>query len=493
MKIYKILGFIFLILIALESGLQLKALLKNQSSSSKASESGVSNVLIIGDSVFGNSGEPFALFTQLQKRIEEHKKMNVHLIDASSKANYSAQANFEADELIKKYKPELSIVLLGGSDFFDLKPDSSGPVANSINYIKNFIYKTYLYKLTVSLSLQMKMSLLKNSTNELMLKERARSIKAFNEQEKQYKRFVKKELTCSQIARLADARASFVPKEVAPIITEAERCVELLPKDSSQASAYYDIARAYRVLKKSDKTKEFLHKALPYHLHPEDIHSMFFWLALEKMDCPEMFNSYDKALSRVEPDRRMLWMMRRCFAEYNKNEEGAKYFAELAPKLKDSRNMALLMSQSLIQGNQVDLKNIAPGDNDYYISQLQQFRSKSMHAEANKLFLAKDLYIDNGMFKIDYKNYRQLIEKLSAHHKKVIVLQYASQPDWTVLEAIAPLSGDITFISLASIFEGNLKKQSILDLLTDDFIHLSLTGIHIVADELEAQIYEHLK
>lgn len=492
-------GLFFFILLSLECGLRLKASLKGYLANENLALD-ARTVLMIGDSVLGGGEVKNSIYNELKSNLESKDSSPITLIDKIQQGNYSSQVNYTIDEVIKKYHPKLSIVLLGNSDFIVLSEKMAKQTYLPLNYVKDFIYRTYLFKLYISFSLYLKISFIKKSkVSDLQqsqeFREDPKSPKTFQKQELLYKAFQNGNITCTEMAKLAELRVKFLGNVGLEVLQNAEKCDIRKMSFPDQFKINYSLGRAYNELRIDEKTDYFFNKALAISPNSLSLLGHMYWRAEGKKNCSEMLKFFDDILTQVEPRGKMLWSLRYCFIKNDKFKEGVQFFENLSTKLKANKELSLLIAQSLSgsRGTNISIASELSANRDYYLSMLNFYKLKSMYKEANELFLKKDLYEETNEVSIDLKNFRRALGKLINDGGEVIVLQYPNQSDWPVLKAIAPFGSNVTFISLSSILEKSLGKYNIFQLLADDFLHVTPLGAKIIADELNSKIRKSLK
>ncbi len=493
---------LFLVLAGVEAGLHFRALLKSQFAV-RNHTSNTKTVLMIGDSVLGGAEVDDSIYSELKNNLESKESSAFDLIDGVKQGNYSSQVNYTIDEMIKKHHPQMSIILLGNSDFIVLSEKSEERTYLPINYLKDFVYRSYLFKLYVSFSHYVKMNFLKKtkigSFKKLQeaqeFREDPKSAETFQKQELLYKAFQNGTLSCPDMAKLAELRIKFLGEAGIDVLQKTEKCdiSKLPPRD--QFKVNYSLGRAYKELRMREKVDYYFGKAFEISPRSLGLLGHLYWRAEGEKNCSDMFKYFEEVLRQTEPRGQMIWSLRHCFTKDHKIEEGVKFFNQLSKKLKANRKLSLLIAESL-SGNETSRKSIIESlsaNRDNYLSMLNYYKLKSMFKEANALYLTKDLYVETNEVRIDLKNFRATIRKLLLAGGDVIVLQYPNQSDWPVLEAIAPFGLNVTFISLSSILEKNLSQYNIFQLLEDDFLHVTPLGAKIIADELNLKIRKILK
>lgn len=486
-----ILGFIVLILFSLEAGFKVKSYFKNSSQHTERFVNGSRNILIVGDSVLGGANVDYSIFKDLKGILEKPKDSKFQVIDQVQPGNYSGQVNFSMDKVIANYHPEVSVVLLGNSDFIVFSDRSAQSTYLPVSYIKDLIYQSHLFKLYITFTNTLRVKRLKEKglQNAQEFRENPKSEVTFKREEDYYKSFKDGTISCLDMAKLSELRVKFFNKEGLQVLEKAEKCNFDNLATEDKFRAIFSIGRAYKELGNLEKTEIYFNKA--FAVKPNtSILAHFFWIAEGKKDCVGMFRNFDLLLKYVEPRGQLLWTLRQCFIKDNKIQEGVKYFTDLSSKLTSNKQLSLFIAQSLAGDTEENRKMLGSfsANRDQYLSTLYYYKLKSKFKEANELYRNKNLYIETNPVRIDLKNFRQLLSKLTKDGGRVIVLQYPNQSDWPVLEAIAPFGDSVSFIGLSSILEKNLDKYNIFELLADDFLHVTPVGSKIIAEELSLKI-----
>lgn len=488
----KVFAFCLLLIIVFEAGLELKFYFKKRSLEAKRIESKNGYVLVIGDSVLGNSNNKKSIYSRLEEKIEKTLP-TLSLVEISEKANYSSKANYRVDEAIKEYHPQVAIILLGHSDFIVQNEEKETYSIGLINKFKEIVAKTQLFKLYVSLNYNFHMS----KENASILYENkienfrkiVESPEEYKKQEMLYQSYLSGKLDCKGIFDLIYMRSRYYQEKNQDITEKALKCLE---NQKRNLQAYLALGRAFRNVGDIDKAKVYFNEALKLAPKSEVAIDNLFGLASQQANCPDMF-MYVNMMKIIR--RPVVWGLRNCFLSEDKLADGIEYFKKLAIRFPQSADLSLMISQTLEKGKINELLNgyRTAGNRDSYLSQLYYYRLNSMPEKANDLYKRKNDFISRNQNGIDFKSYRAIISKLLKKNVKVIVLQYPNHPDWMLLEVVAPFSDQIQFISLSSYFNKHLSKHSVFDFFQNDFIHVSDLGAELIASELSQVVLNYYR
>lgn len=491
----KVFFFFFLVLSSLEAGFYVRDYFRVVEASRIQSDQ--VRILIISDSVFGDENNKFSLFSVLKNKVQSKTSKKIIFFSASQGANSSAQANSKADEVLNSFKPDLSILLVGNSDYIILDQRGLENISNFKFQLKAFLYKFRVYNFFIFLKNDLLNWLqIQPNKKENNIYRQVRTDKPVDKNEIQNltRLYEEKKLDCYAISKFALVAGEHQNK----LTEESKKCANLIQDPIVKSNIYTNIAQAYQIMKMALQAETYYKLAIQ--TNPQNINSVRLnaWFDFENQNCQGYISKIQKYFEFMIPERRPLMVLKECLIKEKMEDYGQKYFEKLSLKYPTVKQLTALIAKSLATADDKNHTNIFDDslylpDRDFYITKLYYYKKANHRQLANAFFTTRDAFSTLADSDLDISNYQSLISKILKKNSKIFTLQYPNQSNWQVLEAIAPFGDKVNFIGLANIIDKNLSKYSVIDLFEDDFMHLTPLGVEVVAEGLSDEIILNLK
>lgn len=490
---FKIFLLFFLFLLCIELGLAARDFLKLTFSTRVSSEQ--IKVLVISDSVFGDENDPTSLFSKLkaklQSKLDTKPNKKIVFMNGSRAANSSMQANQNIDSMLQNFQPNLTLVLLGNSDFIRFHNDSLTAYAISSSFLRSYLYRShvfnYLVYLTNEISNQLNLGLPRNAEKK---KKRWLDYEISAEKlDDLAQKFKDKKLDCIGYTELSVR----LGEDQNQIMAESKKCLELLTDPKLKSVGYSNLAGAYRKAKNLTEADKYFKMAVEN--NPKNVKNLgdYSWFHYENKSC-EKYLLYFHMLSELRPPmNRSLMVAKECYVQLNDQENGVHFFKKLSESYPEIRQLSLLISKSMTLKTDITEYESFEPNRDLYISKLYFYKTHGQKNEANILYKNRDYYSQVEYEEVDKKNYQELLKKIIAQGSNVIAMQYPNQSNWVVQDAIGPLSDSVQFVSLGDFIEQLTDSYSVIDLFEDDFMHLNALGAELISEKLSDQILSKYK
>jgi lysophospholipase L1-like esterase len=492
-KVLSFVGFCVACLLVIELAVQLRMYAVRSAHSLSPASGQQLHVVIIGDSVVGDEGNPNSLFSLLKTALLQKTHNRILLINESTSANSSSQASRQIDSILATDKPALTLLLLGNSDFlFDNFNEQS---SHAWTYLKNHFLiqsKVFCYLLFQKSKLETQLS----AALKLAFDPSPAAPQTGLSELEYWQQMVKQSpKACIPLARVALAQNKLNDPGYRTTLMQAESCANAIKSSPAKAQAYNALSDVYDAAKDLPGDLRVIHLALEQDPNNLEALENLAWTSDGAGDCNTAIAAFEKLFARKPASRRGLHILKKCYFKEQKLQQGATYFANLSGKFPQAENILGLLSAVLEMPespNTFDKTRYAE-TRDHYLSMLFYYKINHMDKAANELFLKRDKFEMPNDSEVDFVSYSQVVQKAFAAGSSVMALQYPNQPLYQLAKAVNPLDQRITLFPLGSIFERHLQEHAIFDLLDIDLFHLSPLGAKVIAEGLSEQVLKELQ
>ncbi len=495
LKPLKLILYLVTACLLLEAGLQTRDLLVETYEKQAVGPNQSIQILVIGDSVFGDENDPNSILNKLKTNLSKATQGRTSIVNEVHSGNSSSLMSSKIQANNENFKPTISVILLGNSDYIvNGVPNSKSHSTFSLILLKN-LSKSRLFRLTISLRSQIELFYLTHFKSEEPQFHQKSGLEEIDAEIRQLTSLASEnKINCMQKSMLAKLQVNRNINYSLQMAQETAKCVIEVKNSKDLSNLYANLAYTYQGLNKREEAEKYFELAFKTDETNYPNVSQYAWYEYEHGNCSKFLNLIEKLFTKSEPSRRTCMIMRECYIKLNKISEGEQFFKRfLKSETSSYFKKQVLQSFEIMKGGQDSEVPDALGNRDDYLLKLIYFRVKLMNKEANNLFLKKDLYSPIEDSQIDTVEFLKLITNLESRGSTVFVLQYPNQSDWRVLTALAGADTKATFVSLSSVFEKHLDQFNILDLLAGDFLHVTPAGAALIADHLSSLILTHLK
>lgn len=486
--------FIFLGLASLELGLYARDNLKNFQVAKQSSEQ--IRILVISDSVFGDANQDESLYNQLLVSLKKKSKKEFVFYNSSQPANSSALAYRKINEVLQTFKPDLSLILLGNSDYVVFKQSGLDPISSQLFYLNSILFKSKVYHFLVYSKNRMKQILginFQKPDQEKYRQVRTDDLLSEAKRSELLNKYKSLEINCLELSLLA----TVVQPEQKNVIEQAQKCSNEVLDRETQAQVFSNLGQAFHKIKKMPEAQTHFEKALA--LSPDHLNAInsYAWFHYQNKDCGNTIKYFQRSFLHRAPERRPLMVLKECFVQEKLYQQGQDFFNKLVGLYSESKQILGLVARSfdvyILDKDQRHLSEESyVRDRDYYITKLYFYKKANDKNSANLLFKQRDQFASLPDSEIDIESYEKLVKAILANHSKVFALQYPNQSNWQVQEAISFSPDGLQFVSLADMIESKIPEFNVVDLFQDDFMHLTDAGAKLVADGLSTEIIQKL-
>jgi hypothetical protein len=484
----------------LELGFRLRDWRQNMALRPPPAESGAKTVLMIGDSVLGTSPDS-SLVRYLETDLRRRSGEPFAVRNLSRSKNSSVWVDAFLSDYLRDYHPQYVILLLG-------KNDMHGSALAGDEWWSNLkIYRFYQLVLESADILAQKLKQSGSTSREMLEFERLEML---------YDWYVRghreaiEELAAMPVSaslKRSDRYYSFclatALRAPAPLnlVSQAKECMHDLEK--AQASPAYvssikaEIGRSLFQLGKADEARQSLEEALQ--LNPANLLAqiMLGFLFADRHECGKAIPYFENALRKMEPGLASICFgLYKCFVAEKKQKDGETFFAELErsrPGLCPRHALTSLREQKTGYAGYRETI-LKPKDRGEFLAKLYYFRQRydvggpeeknEFSERARSWFQRAEDFPELQMKTLNQELFDRILQRLSRHGIKTLVLGYPDLPDRNLSESVGRMGGDFHFLSLHSVMIEASRQTPLFELLTDDFVHPTDRGHQIAASAI---------
>jgi tetratricopeptide (TPR) repeat protein len=513
---------LILFLALIEGGLQFRSWLDGKLLASRFHSGAKSKVLLIGDSVLGMEHEKNSIAEFLIEELQSIGSEKFEVINLSQPALTSGQLNASIEAYLSEHHPQWVVLLLGLSDLplpAFLSNRSSAPIQRlseqksqeqvfeKIAHLK--LVRFYYYLAQRIHEARQRLSFTSWNHSSIIpphLSELAKSDPISVARRMKFYDPRSSDRTCFLLAMNAFAASKLDKESLPQDLDHARHCLDREADAKSPNANLYSLAAAHIILGDAYVNFKQFETASTYYRKAESIapqlawsSSAQAWLSYRRLRYDEAIPYFEKYLRLVSDDVVAIRGLNHSYREAGQFSRGHQFFKELAAS---STLKALLEQLSGILAtddpkiaSQITVPQVVTNeewdltDRDSYFTALWRFKKQNLIDKANATYLSVGTRLSvPRRLPLDMKSYQGIIEKALRAHSKILALSYPNEPDEHIEKALIPYGKSVSFFSLRSALSAEIPRQSILDLLDDDFVHVSPKGAQVLGRAIARRI-----